>query len=142
MVLSLIDESAIFIKANWGSIFAVMILLFLTIIFSIFYGSPPKKGTPTLKRVVIIEKMTNQSNDFSETIRKGFCSGTNVDFKTRHNQCSELSKENCNSVECCVYGRPKGQGEFKCVAGDKSGATIITKPPIDEYYYLGKLVKN
>ena len=75
-------------------------------------------------------------------LKKGFCNGTNSDFKKRHKHCSKLSKVNCNAVECCIYGRSKGNESFKCVAGDHSGPVFITTPPIDEYYYLGKLIQK
>jgi len=55
--------------------------------------------------------------------------------------CSQLTKDNCAEVGCCVYLRDGFNG--KCVAGTSDGPTYKTDPngqmiTADRYYYLGK----
>lgn len=141
MTGSLVRESTDFIMNNILNI--ILMVLFITIYtgFVLINGLLEKKTKPKLKRVVIIENLSNQSG-LQETLKNGFCRSTLSDNKIRQKNCKQLSRSNCNAVECCVYAKQQGSNTFNCVAGDQSGPTFITNPPTDEYYYLGKLRKQ
>lgn len=141
MKKSLIRASMDFIIKHFLDITLFVLFLIIYTGYILANNLTEKKTTPKLQRMVIFENMSNHE-EMKETLKNGFCSSTLSDNNARHSNCGELSQTNCNAVECCVYAKDPNGDNFSCVAGDKLGPTFISNPPIDEYYYLGKLYKR
>ena len=142
---SLLQHSVDFIFDHFLDITIVVLFIGIYSSFVILNGLIERKSKPKLKRVVVIENLSNQGDthsDMRSAMHNGFCKSTLHDNNKREENCKKLSQSNCNAVECCVYAKQQGSDIFTCVAGDKFGPTFISKPPVDEYYYLGKLKKG
>jgi len=142
---SLFQHAVDFIFDHFLDITIVVLFIGIYSSFVILNGLVERKSKPKLKRVVVIENLSNNS-DMKSAMQNGFCKSTLSDNNKREENCKKLSQDNCNAVECCIYAkqpnREHGSDIFTCVAGDKQGPTFISKPPVDEYYYLGKLKKK
>ena len=140
----LVKQSIKFIGDHFLDILLVVLLIFLYVSYLIVHNVTIEETHPKLKKVVVFENMDNLNDSalsFKETLRNGFCKETE-----RHNNpdlnCNQLDDHSCkNLVKCCVFARQQDKS-FKCVSGDSSGPTNITKPAVDEWYYLGKLHKK
>ena len=141
MKKSFFQNAIDFIIDNFLNITLFVLFLVLYTIYVTLNGLLEKKSNPKLKRTIIIENMSNREG-LKTALRNGFCTSTLSDNNTRHQNCGQLSQSNCNAVECCVYAKENGSDIFNCVSGDQLGPTFISDPPIDEYYYLGKLYKK
>lgn len=141
MKKSLLQDSMDFIFDNFLNITLFILFLVLYSGYIITHGLLEKKSHSKLKRVVVIENMRNRE-EMQVALRNGFCKSTLSDNNLRQQNCEKLSQSNCNVAECCVYAKEHGSDIFNCVAGNKGGPTFISNPPVDEYYYLGKLHKR
>jgi len=137
----LLQHSVDFILNHFLDITIVVLFIGIYSSFVILNGLMKKKSNPKLKRMVVIENLSNHS-DMQTALRGGFCKSSLSDNNKREENCNKLSQGNCNAVECCVYAKQQGSEIFTCVAGDKLGPTFISTPPVDEYYYLGKSNKK
>jgi len=141
MKKSLFQASLDFIFRHFLDITLFVLFLVIYMGYVITNNLTEKKSKPKLKRMVVFENMANHE-EMQTALKNGFCSSTLSDNNVRHRNCGQLSQTNCNAVECCVYAKEAGGDTFSCVAGDNLGPTFISNPPIDEYYYLGKLYKK
>jgi len=141
MKKSLFQASLDFIFRHFLDIALFVLFLVIYMGYVITNNLTEKKSKPKLKRMVVFENMANHE-EMQTALKNGFCSSTLGDNNVRHRNCGRLSQTNCNAVECCVYAKEAGGDTFSCVAGDNLGPTFISNPPIDEYYYLGKLYKK
>jgi len=131
---SLLQHSVDFILDHFLDITIVVLFIGIYSSFVILNGLIERKSKP---------EQGDTHSDMKSALHNGFCKSTLHDNNKREKNCNKLSQDNCNAVECCVYAkqpnRKHGSDIFTCVAGDKHGPTFISKPPVDEYYYLGKL---
>ena len=126
-------EMAAFLQ-QYGKIIiyiAIIIMLLLTII-QLENWDMSGYDNAELEKVVTIEKLTNLDRS------KGFCKANDSNAASLEKKCNQLTKKNCNVVNCCVY-----LNDTKCVAGDKNGPTFTTddkdkKIDIDTYYFRNK----
>ena len=69
---------------------------------------------------------------------KGFCNALMHNSHKREQACNELTKENCQSSDCCVFLNGK-----KCVAGNANGPVYRSDEKgniidVDNYYFKSK----
>lgn len=122
-----LTEIGTFLLSNANSILLVLFFIFGVIIIASLYDwnfNPTEEKTVT--NVVTYENMENKSGSL--------CSSSNSKHDTEMN-CNKLTKDNCNSVNCCVY-----TSNEKCVSGNQHGPTFSTdkdgKPiNVDNFYY-------
>ena len=102
-------------------------ILFYFIVFIILFGlicvNFTKKFLEGFDTSIIVNKNT------------AFCKNHIGSSAILNDSCNKLTKNNCNSVSCCVY-----TSNNKCVAGSESGPTYNTDENgktinLDYYYY-------
>jgi hypothetical protein len=136
-----------FFKTNYLNIGIVIFVVFgLLVIISIKDINLNEPVQPThLVQTVTVETFTPGENEeidqLNMGIAQGFCASLEGNTAQLEQSCSELTKDNCAEVGCCVYMRDGLNG--KCVAGSKNGPTYKTDSngnmiTADRYYYLGK----
>ena len=109
----------------------IVIFLVLWLIQLIGLNMRPEESSE-LEQVVTIEKMSNLDR------AKGFCKTNEGNATVLEKKCNNLSKLNCNTVNCCVH-----LNGTKCVAGDSTGPTFTSDDndkdiDIDTYYFRNK----
>lgn len=126
-------EISDFLKTNSKSIGSFALVIFLLLILIGLKDWDMNAGENTeLEQVVTIEKLTNLDR------QKGFCENNKKNSDKLEKKCNDLTKTNCNVVNCCVYLNGN-----KCVAGDKNGPVFTTddndkKIDVDTYYFRNK----
>lgn len=126
-------EIQAFFKNRGSSVIKLSMAIFLIIlVFALMNWSIENDNDPELEQVVTIEKLTNMEK------KNGFCKSNSNDSQKLEKKCNQLSKKNCNVVDCCVY-----LNNSKCVAGDSSGPKFLTDKEgndinIDTYYFKNK----
>ena len=138
--MGFIGQSFSYIGENIFAIAIVVIGLTLMTGYVLRKGTAPARTHRTLQKVAILENMATQGT-FNQTLRAGFCRSTLGDSDERNRNCGLLNKKQCSLASCCGWARRKGASSFLCVAGDATGVTYNPNQ-IDEYYYLGKLVRR
>ena len=126
-------ELGIFLQ-EYGKIiiYIVIILVLLMILIQTREWDMSGNDNAKLEQVITIEKLTNLDRE------NGFCKSNDSNAAVLEKKCNQLSKKNCNVVNCCVY-----LNDDKCVAGDSNGPTFITDDKgknidIDTYYFRNK----
>jgi len=138
-----------FFKNNYLNIVIIIVIVIgLLVIISVKDINLNAPVQPThLVQTVTVETFTpgiNENEDLDQLKMlpaQGFCSSLEGNTAELEKSCSELTKDNCAEVGCCVYMRDGLNG--KCVAGDHHGPTYKTDEDgnmvtADRYYYLGK----
>lgn len=123
-----------FIFENALTILSIVSLLFLVlIIFSLTGWNNPIINPPK----VIVETVTLES--MQNIISNSFCESHQSDSADKLDKaCNNLTKGNCNNVNCCVWVNGS-----TCSAGNSNGPLFTTnangkKINIDNYYYQTK----
>ena len=140
-----------FFKNNYLNIVIIIVVVIgLLVIISIKDINLNAPVQPThLVQTVTVETFTQEVNEDLDQLKmlpaQGFCSSLEGNTVELEKSCSELTKDNCAEVGCCVYMRDGLNG--KCVAGDHHGPTYKTDKDgnmvtADRYYYLGKCYGN
>ena len=96
-----------------------MILMYFKDIKFDLNTEPRKKLTSTLT----VETFEDHS--------KSFCSSLENNIQHLEKECNDLSKEKCESTECCIVH------DKKCVAGNHHGPKY-DHPSVDDNYYTSK----
>ena len=126
-------ELAAFMSIHGKSIAYIAIVIFLVLwLIQIAGLNMTPEENSELEQVVTIEKMSNLDRS------KGFCKNNEGNASVLEKKCNNLSKLNCNTVNCCVH-----LNGTKCVAGDSSGPTFTSDDNgkdinIDTYYFRNK----
>jgi hypothetical protein len=129
---------------NIGIIIIVVIGLLIIINIKGINLNAPVPPTH-LVQTVTVEGFTPDVNEDIDQLKllpaQGFCASLEGNTAQLEESCSQLTKDNCAEVGCCVYLRDGFNG--KCVAGTSDGPTYKTDPngqmiTADRYYYLGK----
>ena len=103
------EAIANYLQENGQYIILVVILIIGTMVFFSIIGidlNPVVNNN--LEKVVTIEKFTNNS----------FCD-SNSNLKTLEENCNKLTKDNCDSVDCCEM--VSVNDSYKCKASNKHG---------------------
>lgn len=136
-----------FFKNNYLNIIIIIVVVIgLLVIISIKGINLNEPVQPShLVQTVTVESFTPTENEdldqLNMGIAQGFCASLEGNTAQLEQSCSELTKDNCAEVGCCVYMRDGLNG--KCVAGSKNGHIYKTDKDgnmitADRYYYLGK----
>ena len=147
----------IFIKQVFIFIGLILGLILIFEILGFKMNLPPIEKK--VSHVVMIEPMENNNNsmiikhmledhdlDLSEiedmtNPQKSFCNNYQGSrFSELEPACNNLSKNSCNSTDCCVY-----LNNNKCVSGSSDGPTYRTDKEgkdiiVDNYYHMNKCV--
>jgi hypothetical protein len=113
-------------------IYIALLIMLLLMLIQIKEWDMSGNDNAKLEQVITIEKLTNLDRE------NGFCKSNDSNAAVLEKKCNQLSKKNCNVVNCCVY-----LNDDKCVAGDSNGPTFITDDKgknidIDTYYFRNK----
>lgn len=127
------SNTVLFWMSNGAYVVYMCVIILLVIMLIKLEGldMTPEKHRE-LDQVITIEGLTNLDR------KRGFCKNNQTDAAKLEKGCNNLSRDNCNTVNCCVY-----LNGSKCVAGDKTGPTFSTDNSgktvdVDTYYFRNK----
>ena len=132
-----------------ATIFFIVFVVFTLLVYISIKGIVlnPVKHTSKLIQEVTVETLVNNSlDDTNENIEKlqlqpaeSFCQSYLGNSAELEPACNRLTETNCAQTSCCVF-ITNGNGNGKCVAGDKFGPTYKNGNmyPSNSYYYLGE----
>ena len=147
----IIPAAADFIEKHILDIILVVLLLFCMVVYIVLNNIKFPKSHPVLQRVVVLENLENMEEDgekkTSDTISeietgvekkaesKNICNGTLLE---KDKACASLlEKDNCTSVNCCVWAKKNKTKNFSCIGGAEDGPTY-NGHDYDAYYYQKK----
>ena len=66
------------------------------------------------------ENNINIDTSITSTLAEDFCNTYKGSGKLMNEKCSQLTKTNCQTTECCIWSKDK------CVAGDKKNGALFS----------------
>lgn len=128
-----------YIKKNWDSIFIVVTIYTLFVIY-LAVSETTIDFEPDLtykKEIPILEGFTDVLKKEAKAHNIGICKNE-TDPEKIEKYCNKLSKTTCTVPDCCYYAKEKKGKGFKCVHATNTDIGPILNGDAYKYWLVGK----